>query len=213
MIALILLLLLFYTGPFVVLWSSGKKGFFLRLLLSVAASLALGFGLVAVIDASPAQVPRWAVVGVAIVPTLYFLWHAVSKHLITHPGRLLLSGLIFPGTLFAAAIVWVMGPPNLECGGILGRGSFDGKSVVAVGPCETWFHEYEEYIEIYPERWNWVGDKQGRKRLGSVSGSVEGDDGTVRFSMPPVRVEFDGSRLITVFFADGSKEQYSVRSY
>ena len=98
----------------------------------------------------------------------------------------------------------------------MGKGIFDGKKAIVVGNCQTWFHEAEDYIEIYPEKWNWVGSNEDQQRLawfGPAAFGVQRDPKTeaLLFSSQPKQVMLDGSRMVTVVFANGKSEKTEIK--
>ena len=194
-----------------------RLDFHAQLALAIFGSVAVGRGLAFLLDSMDSpwlQLPRPLFAAITISPYLYFVRNAIKERWIYPPWhwlRLVIFGLCsLPLALLAA---WTFLPsPNAECNGGLGHGRFAGRDAVTVGICVPWFHDYEEWVEIYPSRWSWIGNKSGHGRLaafGPDDFGVQRDPKSlsIAFKSHPLKVEFDGSPSVTVCFADGTRSR------
>ncbi len=145
---------------------------------------------------------------IAVFPALYFAlqrrrWAPFSVKKLTLAG----SALVLA---FLGFVVLLPSPsPNGECTHTIGSGTWKGEKAVAVY-CVTWFHEYEEYVEVYPADWYLRPGKFRDNRAAHFGPDAFGakrdpSSESLRFDPPLDSVEFKGEALI-VKMRDGSSK-------
>lgn len=192
------------------------RSFAARLTLSLAASLATALVFRWCLLSLGLAVPPWAFFPLSSVPYVAFVGWRFRKREFSGPGwpaRSAAAGAASTFFLVPWAIVAVS-PPDWSCPIALGSGELLGRPVTAYGVCGSFFHEYEEWIEIHRDGWNWIGYVPSNSKVGVISPSdfgvaVDPKTESLAFPSPPTRVEFDGSAVARVFFMDGTSRSVS----
>jgi hypothetical protein len=184
---------------------SSFKGF----IISIFISFLIGFLIYDLLYSVGLAMSPFSFVLLISIPFLG--WFVISIKLKAIRERIVFLGILF--FILFGLKSYSSCPRTEECYGCLGEGMYKGKHAIAVGVCQSTFHEYSEWVEIYPIETHWIGSVENRDRIATfgptgMKGYVSDEKSdSYPFQSLPTQVEFDGTGVINVHFENGTQEK------